>query len=115
MNRKTAPKMRTWTAPERFKIASQADRCVSWLRAQGFTVLSIGAGPCITVRLSPLCNQLEGAAEGYSRTGSGETRYQTVNRFDCEVCWVLSETPAKRPAVSLWQAVMARLNAWGEA
>lgn len=97
---------------QRFEIASQADRCVAWLRASGLTVLSIGAGPCITIRPSPLCDKFEGVVEGYYRTAKGETRYRMVSRFDCAVRWAVAETAGpKKPAVSLLQ----RLMAWGEA
>lgn len=94
----------------RFEIASQADRCVAWLRVQGLSVLSIGGGPCITIRTSPLCDEFEGVVEGYSRTAKGETRYRMVSRFDCEVRWVIAEIAPKKPAVSMLQ----RLLAWGD-
>lgn len=101
---------------QRFRIAHQADQCVNWLKVQGFEVLRIGAGPCITIRNSPLCDKLEGVVDGYSRTGKGETRYRMVTRFDCAVRWVIADTAAKKPAVSLLQRLMAlgeEVAPWG--
>jgi len=72
----------------RFLITEQADQCVNWLKANGFDVLSIEPGPSITIRTSPLCNELEGAVAGYSRGLHGERRYKMVIRFDCAVYWL---------------------------
>lgn len=72
----------------RFMIAEQADQCVCWLKAQGFDVLMVEAGPRITVRTSPLCDQLEGAVCAFSRGLHGEQRYKMAIRFDCEVRWL---------------------------
>lgn len=94
---------------QRFRVAHQADQCVNWLKVQGFEVLRVGSGPCITIRNSPLCDKLEGVVEGYSRTGKGENRYRMVSRFDCAVRWVVAETtPKKRPV-----PILQRLMAWG--
>jgi hypothetical protein len=99
---------------QRFQIASQADRCVAWLRAQGFDVLAIQAGPRITIRYSDLCEQLEGVVEGYQRTPKGETRYKMASRFDCAVVWIVSEVRAKRPALSLFKRAVQSLCAMME-
>ena len=72
----------------RFLIAEQAGQCVGWLKANGFEVLTVEAGPRITVRSSPLCDLLEGAASAYSRGPHGEQRYKMVMRLDCEVRWM---------------------------
>ncbi len=74
---------------ERFTVAAQADYCVRWLKAQGFEVLAITLGPRILVRYSPLCDQFEGAIEGYSRGPKGVERYKSVIRHDCEVRWMM--------------------------
>lgn len=79
---------KTVSSAWRFLIAEQADQCVGWLRANGFDVLTIEAGPRITVRTSPLCDQLEGAVCGFSRGLHGEQRYKMVTRFECEVRWL---------------------------
>lgn len=72
----------------RFLIAEQADECVTWLKVNGFEVLSVEAGPRIIVRPSPLCDAFEGAVEAYSRGIYGVQRYKMVVRFKCAVCWL---------------------------
>lgn len=72
----------------RFLIAEKADQCVGWLKAQGFDVLMVEAGPRITVRTSPLCDQLEGAVRGFSRGLHGEQYYKMAHRLGCTVCWL---------------------------
>jgi hypothetical protein len=86
------PRVQETFAEQRRRIAAQADDCVKWLRAQGFFVLSVWDGPRVIIRNSPLCDQLEGAVEGYSRGKAGEQRYKTVIRFDCEVRWKVGVT-----------------------
>jgi hypothetical protein len=73
----------TWPRVEKIVAAG----CVRWLRSQGFDVLSIWDGPRIIIRSSPLCDQMEDAVEGYSRSKTGEQRYKTVIRCGCEVRW----------------------------
>jgi hypothetical protein len=71
-------------------IARKADQCAKWLKVNGFVVLCIEREhdmPHITVRYSPLCEELEGAVDGYSRIGKGSRYYRSVIRFDCEVRW----------------------------
>lgn len=63
--------------------------CVNWLESQGFNVLNIERGQRITVRYSPLCDQLEGAVSGFCRSLKGELRYKSVWRHDCEVIWLM--------------------------
>lgn len=67
-----------------------AERCVTWLKVQGFEVLRVESGrrtPRITIRTSPLCEQLEGAVRMYERTKDGARRYWFAIRLDCEVRW----------------------------
>lgn len=75
---------------QRRRIAEQADFCVRWLKAQGFDVLAVSDGPRILVRYSHLCDQLEGAVEGYSRGPKGSERYKCVIRHECEVRWIVT-------------------------
>lgn len=75
---------------QRFLLAEQADSCVRWLKAQGFSVLSVEKGKVgtrINIRPSPLCKQFEGVASAYERTVHGEQRYSFVWRFGFEVRW----------------------------
>ena len=74
-------------AEKRRRIAVEAEHCVNWLRSQGLEVLAISDGPRITIRRSPLCDQFEGAVNGYSRGPKGEEWYKEVNRLDCIVRW----------------------------
>ena len=79
------------------RIALETDHCVKWLKAQGFEVLTVQKGkrnPRITIRTSPLCEQLEGAVRMYERSAQGERRYWVAIRFDCEVRWTESEVAA---------------------
>jgi hypothetical protein len=94
----------------RFDIASRADRCVNWLKVNGFEVLSVESGPRITIKRSPLCDKLEGVVEGYSRTLFGETRYQMVNRWDCAVVWHLPSSRPDNAVVSLWKSFMRMIG-----
>ncbi len=95
---------------DRFHIAKQAGHCVTWLKINGFEVLSVQAGPRITIKPSPLCDQLEGVVESYSRTRKGEQRFKMVMRWDCCVCWDV--TPSKRihPVVSLYNRFLLKLR-----
>jgi hypothetical protein len=72
---------------QRRKIAHRADYCVRWLKDQGFEVLGVEDGPRIIIRNCALCDEFEGAVEGYSRGRLGEQRYKAVIRLDCEVSW----------------------------
>lgn len=90
------PAPRIPTRPAALQIAHAADRCVKWLRAQGFEVLAVQAAhlyrnPRITVRACPLCERLEGAVHRYDRTTHNgakiERRYWVAIRFGCEVRW----------------------------
>lgn len=75
---------------QRFEVAEQANRCVKWLKIQGFEVLRVQKGqrvPLITIRTCPLCDQLEGAIAVYERSLKGAQRYKKVMRLDCEVRW----------------------------
>lgn len=77
-------------AEQRRKTRDQADGCVKWLKAQGFSVQRIEPGPVcprIVIHASPLCGQLEGAIGGFERGPHGECRYSFVFRFGCEVRW----------------------------
>lgn len=74
-------------AEKRRRIAEEADFCVNWLRAQGLEVLAVSDGPRITIRCSPLCEQFEGAVNGYSRGQNGVERYKEVIRMDCAIRW----------------------------
>jgi hypothetical protein len=67
------------------------ERCINWLKDQGFDVLYAQRGkrlPRIAIRVSPLCDRLEGAVRMYERTEMGELRYWVAIRFDCEVRWL---------------------------
>jgi hypothetical protein len=78
------------TLDERMDTAVQASRCVKWLLVQGFEVLGVQKGPRnprITIRTSPLCDQLEGAVRMFERVGKAEKRYFVAIRFGCEVRW----------------------------
>lgn len=95
---------------ERFLIAEQAYQCVAWLKVQGFEVLCIERGPRITIRNSPLCDQLEGVVDGYSRSAGGEQRYRMVTRFDCTVMWAAAPAPVAHPVVSMIKRVLQRIG-----
>lgn len=78
----------------RSEAAEQVEKCVKWLHLQGFEVLGAQVGtrnPRITVRASPLCDQLDGAVRRFERTAQGERRYRVALRLDCEVRWADAE------------------------
>ena len=110
----SAPARRLW-------IAEQADYCAKWLKAQGLEVLRVEKGqltqPRIIIRLSPLCERIEGAVACYSRTVQAEQRYKMVMRFDCEVRWDEQCAPARREvrlklAYKKAKLVFRRLLSW---
>lgn len=72
---------------QRLDIAERADRCVKWLKIQGFEVLRVEQGPRIIIRTCPLCDKFEGAIETYERNLQAAHRYKKVMRLDCEVRW----------------------------
>lgn len=71
--------------------AEITNRCVLWLNAQGFEVLHVPRGECaqprITIKLSPLCDRLEGVARAYERNVNGARHYKFVIRHGCNVEW----------------------------
>ena len=99
----------------RFHIASQAERCVEWLRINGFDVLRVESGQRITIRTCALCDQLEGAVEAYSRTRGGASRYKMVTRWDCLVCWEVEPSEHHQPANPFIVALLRLTGARGEA
>lgn len=76
---------------QRREVAEMANRCIKWLRIQGFEVRHVQKGnngnPLIIINPSPLCDKLEGAVAIYEHSLNYERRYKTVNRLDCEVRW----------------------------
>lgn len=101
---------RPQNSAERFLIAEQAYQCVTWLKIQGFEVLCVERGPRITIRNSPLCDQLEGVVEGFSRTLKGEQRFRYVTRFDCTVVWDVTPAPQLPPFMSQIKRVLHRIG-----
>ncbi|MBI5626098.1 MAG: hypothetical protein HY935_02680 [Nitrosomonadales bacterium] len=85
--------MLTHTFPQhtqRFDLASRADYCVKWLRAQNIEVLAIKNGntcPVIIIRNCELCGDFEGQVQAYERGPKGTRRYSFVMRHGCEVRW----------------------------
>ena len=72
------------------EAAEKIGQCVNWLRAQGFEVVCAQYGvrnPRITIKHSPLCEQLEGAVRRFERVGQNEKHYWVAIRFECEVRW----------------------------
>lgn len=101
MNTQTATLKFTPSPALRLETAVQSDRCAKWLKAQGFEVLCVQKGPRnprITIRTSPLCDQLEGAVRMYERVGKTERRYWVAIRFGCEVRWTETESEVSRAA-----------------
>lgn len=77
---------------QRLAIAEQANRCIKWLRIQGFEVRHVmkgHQGPLIIIETNPLCEKLEGAVDAYERGPKGEYRYRMVMRLNCEVRWAV--------------------------
>lgn len=94
---------------QRFQIASRADRCVNWLKANGFEVLRVEASR-ITIKASPLCDKLEGAVEGFTRNRKGEQRYKMVSRLDCAVVWNVTPPKHGNTVVSLFKRLVGRIG-----
>lgn len=68
----------------------RADRCVKWLKAQGFTVFNVTVGrrnPRIEIQASRHCQALEGAVYISERTHLGAKRGWVAIRHGCEVRW----------------------------
>jgi hypothetical protein len=94
----------------RFEIAAQVSRCVTWLKVNGFDVLSVQPGPRITIKPSALCDKLEGVVESYSRTRKGEQRFKMVMRWECCVCWDVTPSKSIHPVVSLYNRFMLKVK-----
>lgn len=72
------------------EATEKTQQCISWLQAQGFEVqyaYLTPRNPRITIRHTPLCDQLEGAVRRYERVGNNAQHYWVAVRFDCEVRW----------------------------
>lgn len=89
----------------RFEIASQADRCVTWLKVNGFEVQSVEASR-ITIKPSPLCDTLDGVVEGYECVKKRTRRYRMVTRFEIAVVWDVTPAKADSAVVSLLKRLM---------
>lgn len=94
---------------ERFQIASQADRCVNWLKVNGFEVLSVEPSR-ITIKASSLCDKLEGVVEGFARNRKGEQRYKMVSRLGCAVVWNVTPPKPDNAVVSLFKQMVRRIG-----
>lgn len=78
----------------RRRIAQQVHQCSQWLRVQGYEILRVEGGFCqprIVIKPSPLCDQLDGAADAFERTRHGACHYRYAVRFGCMVTWTESE------------------------
>lgn len=72
------------------KGMERADCCAKWLKAQGFTVLSVHVGrrnPRIEILPSHLCKKLDGAVYITERSNQGTKRGWVALRHGCEVRW----------------------------
>lgn len=81
--------MSNFTA-ERAEVAREAQACVNWLRVNGFEVTGVQRGlsrPRVYIKVSPLCEQLEGAVHRFERLNNIERRYWFTLRLGCEVRW----------------------------
>lgn len=92
----------------RFEIAKKSDRCVTWLKVNGFEVLAVESSRII-IKPSPLCDLLEGVVDGFVRTRKGEQRFKMVSRWDCTVVWDVTLPKAENAVVSgikrLWRRI----------
>lgn len=89
------------THMQRFDVASHADYCVKWLRAQGLEVLVVKNGstcPVIIIRSCELCDDFEGHVQAYESGPNGTRRYRFVMRHGCEVRWAEHTDVRPRPA-----------------
>lgn len=73
-----------------------AERCVKWLRANGYTVLSVQAGgrvPHIEIAATKLCDKLDGACYlTERRAGQAVQRGWVALRFGCEIRWASTDS-----------------------
>lgn len=100
---------RRYHGATRFEIASQADRCVTWLQVNGFEVLRIEASR-ITIKPSPLCDKLEGVVDGFECIKKRTRRYKMVSRFDCAVVWEVPAPKADSAVVSVIKRLWRRIG-----
>lgn len=71
-------------------LADQVQRCIAWLKVNGYEVRTVLGGtflPRIVISRSHLCAMLEGVVDAWERTPTGERRYNFVIRFDCMIEW----------------------------